>query len=711
MHQRSIPFLLLQLFLVCCASSKDFVVYKKGEVQPVIYITHPDLRDCATDLAQLFEKLSGTSLTITTNKPAEDKVQIKLTLNSQLPNFSIRQKDKVLEIEGGSEIMLKKAVRHFFATYTPINQFSVNKKTSIQQQVSIPKGFEYTDGTLAYKEPYFAENFDSNFRLWNNTNTLEETWGLWGHNIGKLIKVTPEMYAVVDGKKEEEQLNFSSQELFLALKEAIQEKLSDEPTANKFMIMPYDNAMVCQCEKCIEAGNTKTSASPAVYSLIDRLAIEFPRAEFFSTAYISTEKPPKNKTKSNVGVMISTMSFPKGIVIENSNKAAEVSALFKEWKEVTEKIFLWDYAINFDNYFEFYPTVSIVQKNLQFYLKNGVTGIFMHGSDEGSFAAFGDLKNYLYAQLFNNPYVDLASHVQLFLENKYPTIGKALNDYYLLIEKKALESNKTIDIYGGIKQSVNKYLSDDKLNKILIYLLAQNKFKPEEQKAANLVQMAFVFQKLEFMRTKGVGEGGYGLLDEKSGAFNLNPQVRELTAKLAQLSKVLQINSYNEAGFLLDHYLAEWKGKIVAKPYQNLFYKKPIKVLSNLDEDYEDVRMLNDGAIGFNDYYNNWFINKSSELLKLEIAAQGLEKSKMMRMQFLFDAKHKIYPPEKITIFIGEHTYEQVVSQRNLPEKVGVVEVKVPIKVKPEDKKLIIEVKKQARYNKNAMACDEIIFN
>jgi len=690
-----------------CAKSKDFVLYQKEGIKPVIYY-QGSTKGCADDFIGLFKKLGGT-LNTTNVAPPTDKVYIKLEINPQITGFTLVQDNKQLTISGSTENTLKKGIRYFFSQYTHLNQFNLHLKDIAEQQtINIPLALHYASNSeLNYIEPYFAENFSQEFRLWNNTNTLEETWGLWGHNIGKFIKVTPEMYAIVDGKPNEEQLNFSSKALQDALEKAIANRLENNPQANKFMVMPYDNELVCQCEQCIKEGNTKTNASPAVYALIDKLADEFPNAFFYSTAYVSTETPPKKSVRENVGVMISTMSFPKGVVLENSNKAPQIAQKFKDWQKITKNIYLWDYAINFDNYFEFYPTVAIAQKNLQFYLKSGVTGIFMHGSDEGSFAAFGDLKCYLYAQLFNNPNTDLKYHTQLFLENNYPTLGKMLSEYYIKAEETALQNNRTIDIYGGIKQAVKKYLKQEELNKYLnVFLQKKDTFNPKERKASEMILMAFIFQNLELLRTNGVAENGYANYQDNQAI--LKPEVQQWLTLLKQLANSNGIDRYNESNLSLKEYISLWDKRIIQKPYQNLFYKKPFKVVSKLDEDYSDSKMLNDGAIGFNDYYNNWLIN-SAPMLTLETNVAGMKNASSIQIDFLHDKKHKIYPPEKITAYIGERKYESTVAIKT-DSNLDIVHVNIPIKINANDNSLRIEIKKQVQSEKKLMACDEIIF-
>lgn len=692
------------LLMSSCAQSNDFVIYKKGEIKPIVYYQSSS-KAIADEFVSLFSKL-GEDLTLNNQPPKIERPYISLKIDANLDGFKLHQTQNGLLIIAGTERALRQAIYHFFGNYTNLNQFTAEAADLEQETITLPLRLNYSSNSpFSYKEPYFAENFNAKFRLWNNTNTLEESWAIWGHNIGKLIKVTPKMYAIVNGEPNEEQLNFSSIELQKALEKAIEEKLQNEPSINKFMIMPYDNDLVCNCDLCLKEGNSKKNASPAVFALIDRLAAKFPKANFYSTAYVSTEKPPQKPTRENVGVMISTMSFPKGIVLENSNKAPQISQYFKSWKNISKNIYLWDYAINFDNYFEFYPTVSIAQKNLQFYIKNGVNGIFMHGSDEGSFAAFGGLKSYLYAQLLNNPDLDLQKHIDLYLESTYPSVGKELANYYISIEETALKSSKTFDIYGGTKLAVNKYLKYDELDKIFKLILAR---KPKvSDKEHDLLLMSFLFQKLELLRINGLKENGYATYQNHQK--KLNPEIIPHLSLLKQLSATTAIKKYNEIGLQIADYINAWNSRIVNASYQNLLFDKELKVTTALDEEYSDVSMLNNGVTGFEDYYNNWLVNSSTNL-SVSANVEGLQKASTVQIDFLYDKKHKIYPPEKVSVYVGDRKFETVLGQSSEPEAGRkIIRAVIPVKFNPNDTSIKIEITKQSQKQKRSFACDEII--
>ena len=171
-----------------------------------------------------------------------------------------------------------------------------------------------TEFSFKYRDTYFpmvtnTEEFKAEYK---NT-PLDETWGLWGHNLPKWIPFyIPQdspVYALIDNDRNKEQFCFSSEEL----KEIIIKNIKDRKKSyDYYMINPNDNGLVCQCDKCKAAGNTQTDASPALFNLLGELAEKFPNQEFFTTAYISVKTPPKKQQPKNVGVFFSTIEYQKG---------------------------------------------------------------------------------------------------------------------------------------------------------------------------------------------------------------------------------------------------------------------------------------------------------------------------------------------------------------------------------------------------------------
>ncbi|MBF01221.1 MAG: hypothetical protein CMP77_14780 [Flavobacterium sp.] len=693
----------------CDGNPKDFTIYKKDEVSPVVVVTEPSLHPLAEDLCDLFEQVAGIHPKIV-NDAAKKQAAIYISTYKKRDKedaaiFSISHTKKGLEIAGTDKEALYYANRYLFSEYAGLPAFQVQTSAKKTDEIRVPAGLDiHFVPSFEYREPYFPDNFNKEYRRRNMTQTLEEEWGLWGHNIGKAVPYNEKMFAVIDGEINEEQYCFTSPEL----KDALAAYIKNNPAgtgAQRYMIMPNDNMLVCQCDRCTAAGNTKNNASPAVFSLLNKLAKQFPDRQFFSTAYMTTQKSPDFKLEKNAGVMLSSMDFPKGVILGESDKKNEVEAAITGWKKVTDKIYLWDYAVNFDNYFEFYPTVSIAQKNLQFYKSRGVTGVFMHGSED-RYSAFSGVKCYLYAKLLQDTDTNIKRHASNYFSTLFPQSGRLLFDYYSKAEQLAAESKKQHDIYGGMAQARKKYLDASGFDAFYDKIIHQyDTIQGEERKSLQPLLLAFTFQKLEMMRTSGLKDGGYANM--QNDKVLIKPETVKLLARLKQLKAETGIEVYNETGATLTQYIEDWQ-QLLDNGYKNLLYNKKVQVLSEMDEDYADIRMLNDGATGFTDYYNNWMLF-TKDALRVKADAAQVNGATSIVMNFLHDPRHKIYLPQRVVVAINNREY-----QTTLPvaedKKPAIVTVTIPIELKSGDTEVTIGVMKKQEYKNRSAATDEIYF-
>ncbi|MGV3459133.1 MAG: DUF4838 domain-containing protein [Flavobacterium sp.] len=708
---RKIAFLLLCIVYAGCASEPaDFRIFSKGTITPEVVFAHSELKGAADSFCRFFEEATGVQINPTVNPAKKSPAIINIAFDDEdnTGQFRIMQVGNEVIIEGGKRDDVDSAIRYFFSHFVHLEPITEGVVTDNKvSEIVVPSGLQYVqEYAFEYREPYFPDNFQPEFRKWNNTHTLEENWGLWGHNIGKVIAITPEMHATAGGKKTDEQLCFSSPELREALVDFIKSKRTENPAQRKFMIMPYDNDIACTCSKCTAAGNTAHNASPAVFTLLNRLSKKFPDNEFFSTAYITTQATPKFSLEPNAGVMVSTMQFPKGVVIEKTAKKAEAERTFNTWRAVTGKIFLWDYAVNFDNYFDAYPTVRIAQQNLKFYKKLGVTGVFMHGSEE-NYSAFGSLKCYLYAQLLQNPDVDIEKLTRDFYTRRYPAAADVLASYYLLQESRAFDSPKQLDIYGGMKQSEQKYLDAAAFANFYDELVERvNLLNVSEAEAIKPLFTALTFQRLEIMRIKGLGADGFGMFD--GNIVKIKPQVEILLDRLARLSAETGIKITNESGQTIADYIRNWRRDITPAAYRNLMFGKRLKLTGIPDEEYTDMRMLTDGATGFTDYYNNWMLTTAGEF-SAEVHADEVRGLHYIEISFLNDPRHNIHYPEKVVVTISGRKYEAKLPAE-VNRKPAKKAVKIAVTLMPEDEIITIQTVKQPDYIKKSVACDEVFF-
>lgn len=681
-----LSFIFLSELFSCKQAQSEYIFYKKdGSIIPTIVI--PDKpKGIETKAAQFFienfKQFSTKNILIINEAKAKTIIDKPLlyignTTESKLysavkekikwDGFAFLQHENKTCLIANDDMGLLYGANAFFEHQ--INMYYVDNQEKFipeNTDIIIKENEWIYNPDFMIRSAYFPQSQDINYNLWNGTQTLEEKWNIWGHNLnklvdGKIVGNDQSIYALINGKRNDAQYCFSSNKLFEALKLGIQKKINDNPDATYFSISPNDNGIICECENCKKINQPK-SASNAVFLLVNKLAKQFPDLMFTSLAYSTTNKPPVNiKLEKNTAVLISTINYPKGISIIESPKEKEFSTWISDWKKSSENIFVWDYAIQYTNFFDVFPNMPALQKDLQYFKKLGITGVFEQGSEE-KYSLFGDYKSYVISKLLWNTDLDLEKLKYDFFENAYPTTANNLAEFVTQTEKKLQASKKTLDIYGNITQTLKNYLSLEEFD--LFYYELMDKQKEaygSEIKRNEKINVAFMFDKLEMLRYEGFSENGYAFING-SGERIINNETNLLLEKLKNTSLTSQIFLYSEIEDSINSYLNLWKSKMLEKEYKSAIANKDVTILSKFDDSFigNAAKSFTNGSIGFLDYSMNWLLFNNK--MEVEIPISTNFAINKLSLSFLKDAKHYIFLPQKIEVFgrVG-----------NLEEKIG----------------------------------------
>ena len=540
---------------------------------------------------------------------------------------------------------------------------------------------------FGYRSIYSSAMSDPDKIAISSDMHVDYDWGLWGHNLRKVFSgntIPSDAMATVNGKKSDSQFCFSSETLMKAMSEYITDSYGNGNDGNTgwFSIVPDDNMEVCTCEKCKKAGNTGKSATPAVTSLITRLAKKFPNHHFYTSAYNTTSEAPLQKLPENAGVLISAIDLPLNTHGTNSKEYTTWKAKLMKWKSVTDKVIVWDYMRNFDDYLTPYPCLLSIQQRLRWFNSIGVYGVFFNGSGD-DYSSFDDLQTYIISSLLKNCDIDVADCTKKYLDKFYPISHKMIYDYYIGLENEVKEKNITLDWYSGIDNALVSYLDADKFRTFYSELDRISKSaKDEERKKLNMLLTALNFTQLEIIR---------------SGHFKDEIKNKEKTNEYIELLKGFanfkNMVKYKEAYGNLSEYTELWE--------KNTYFKEndgyPISV-SNYNK-------LTDGYYGSAfDYHTHWVILKK-ESNEFNIGEIKSGKDITVEMSFMNAPRWKISPPSKIEIFqngVLKGSWEQ--SDKTYDD-FSVIKAKINIKSIQPGKGLRVLVYKG---NKPQIACDEI---
>ena len=439
-------------------------------------------------------------------------------------------------------------------------------------------------------------------------NNLDTDWGLWGHNLGRILPKdhSRSVYATIDGRMNTEQFCFSSERLFQYIEDYISDHYGEERTT-RFAILPNDNNVVCLCMNCINKGCTYNDASPAVNSMIRRLAERFPKHIFFTSDYLTTRSVPTDSMPSNSGVLISAINYY--LCANATTREEEMKALLNRWGAVTRNIYVWDYINNFDDYFSPYPVFTVMQRRLQLYRDAGVRGIFLNGSGS-EYSTFSRIKTHVLTALMRDPDIDWKHKLLTTCHELYPVAGDVIAQYMMKQEEFLQANGKILPMYEGVENSRKSYLNEEDFiafhNK-LRQLLPQ--CKDTEYDEVSLMYKAMLLTRLEFMRIHADVKGADAMLDQLEGIAAQG------------------VKFYSESYWTVDNYIADYRGMLQdareQKKHDRLVGKK-LTALTPLDADYTDVSILTDGLCGLpHNYHCGNLISSADPWLRIAIPNGG----------------------------------------------------------------------------------------
>jgi len=234
----------------------------------------------------------------------------------------------------------------------------------------------------------------------------------------------------------------------------------NDPNFKIMSVTQEDNDDYCQCPKCeaMDALYGGPSGTNIWFTneIAKAVSAEFPdRPDILidTFAYTYTVEPPTGIVpEKNVIVRMCSMGccfnhplrdcgYGKGGLFPDMKpRDSEFARQMKGWKNLCAvnkaQIYVWDYTTHFKFYPAIYPNLHVLADNLQFFVENGVRGVFEQGYDNGGTEVlpgsvsgeFGELRAYMLAKFLWNPYLNSNQIMEEFMHAYY---GEASTPFIL----------------------------------------------------------------------------------------------------------------------------------------------------------------------------------------------------------------------------------------------------------------------------------------
>ena len=590
-------------------------------------------------------------------------------------SFTIKSDEKNIFLVAPNEKLLR------YAVYTLLENWGFRKFTSKNlyipklKETVFPKNTEKIHNpSFEYRVLYYPDAFDKDFRDWHKLDWHLDDFSIWGHSFHTLLPAkdffttNPEFFSFYEGERRAESLCMTNKNTVKNVIKKMEQIIAENPNAAFTSVSQNDDGVFCECDSCKALNEKHGGSQGSLYFFLNKIAKHFPKTRIVTLAYQHTFKAPINiKIQPNIYTLICPIDLNRRKSIPEDSANLPFFKIMQNWNKASSNLYLWDYTVQFSNYFSPFPNICTFSDNFKFFKQNKVKGLFVQGYADVA-GDFSELRQYLLAKLLWNTEIDIDATTADFLKGFYGNAATYVNEYLNLLNANHENFNQTLDIYSGPIQNRNTFLS----------LKAMDKYDQLLEQAAAVVNQDSVFSArikklrlaLEFVyfeQSKFYGSDKHGMFFiNAAGKKEVKPTLNERVLQFAETCNELGIYELSEAGLSPNKYYQNWL-EITKNTASHLGEQLEVQFISPPAPEYsgKGVSAMVDGIRGHSDFNINW-IGWYGNNPEIEIQTKGLDFN-ALTIHFLDNQRNWIFLPKKIAIFGYSNEKWILINEKKMP--------------------------------------------
>lgn len=336
-------------------------------------------------------------------------------------------------------------------------------------RMELPVCRTLSNPAFRYREiAYYYPNHSQLYADWHhlhNQADRDSLFGMYVHTFGRLLPPSeyydmhPEWYSLNNGRRMRDgQLCLSNPEVFEELWRRLADTMAHRPEAQIWSVSPNDNYNVCECAECRHLDSLYGGHAGTLMWFINQAARRFPDKTISTLAYQYTRAAGNVRPEPNVQVMLCPIEVGREQPITSSKEGASFCKDMEDWHQLTDNIYLWDYVVQFRNFWDPFPNLHVLQPNLQFFRDNGARMVFEQGTGPNNVSSWMDIRCYMIAKLLWNPDADIDAIMGDFYQGYYGDAGKYVKEIVDTMTNAMMESKMRLNIYGYPVDAADTYL-------------------------------------------------------------------------------------------------------------------------------------------------------------------------------------------------------------------------------------------------------------
>ncbi len=434
---------------------------KAGKAQSAIAIpaaATPQERRAAADLQLWLREITGATLEIQSGPPKRHAIAIQTDPALGDEGYGIAFRQGRLVLSGG------KTRGALNAVYALLEEdlgcrFYANDSIRLPKTNTLiltPVARRYVP-RLKIRDPFYASAFNGEWSVRNRSNSPSapvpeaegghmDYAGMFVHTAAQLVpadkyfKDHPDYFAQKpDGTRHAAQLCATHPEVARIAIAYVRQTLKDHPETEILSVSKNDNTEVCHCERCKALREAEGSDMACQLVLVNQVAEAIagshPGVAIDTLAYLETIQVPKTmRPRQNVVIRLCNDAVGAWTFPFTPAERCEAAKLASAWSAVHNRIYIWDYNVNFSHYLAPMPNLDVMAANIRFWVKNHAEGVMLQGGYQGP-AERDQLKCWVTAKLLWNPAGDENALAHDFVWGHYGKAAPMMEDYEALLRQ------------------------------------------------------------------------------------------------------------------------------------------------------------------------------------------------------------------------------------------------------------------------------------
>ncbi len=500
--------------------------------------------------------------------------------------------------------------------------------------------------------------FEQDFADWHGIDKHQETWGLFVHTFKELVPPErwfarhPEYFSLLPGGRvPDAQLCLTNPDVFRIVVGELRRRMAENPRARYWSVSQNDTFSPCGCAACRAIDSAEGSPAGSMLAFVNRVAEQFPDKIISMLAYQYTRSAPRTiRPRDNVNIMLCSIECNRSRPLDADPGSASFVKDVEDWTALTHNIFLWDYVVQFRNLLSPFPNLRVLQPNIRFFVRHGITTVFEQGQSTLS-TEFAELRTHLLAKLLWNPDVNVDSVMDDFLSHFYGTAGPVIRRYIDRMHDALEEGNEPLWIYGHPRPSKTGFLSAANLDACgMLFDEAEAAVRSERvfltrvQKARLPLQFALLEQ------AKILGTAPRGCFEDAGGGrWRVVPAAAALLDTFVTRCEQFGVPRLEEHGTTPEEYRATTRRFFDAGLQPSLTRGARVRLDPAASPKYRDgdARALTDGLDGWADYSIHWLGFEGTDMDAI-VDLDSITTIRSMRASFLQDLNSWVFLPDSV---------------------------------------------------------------